>query len=118
MDTIQRTGIMEWYILFMNQVQNMTLLIIVGLHWTVVCENTLAFRYILGWEWSRKEKITLPIARNFQKNYRTTDHIMTLLTWIKKSLREVSLHDLLILEKLMTQYADRGLYIEGIWANR
>ena len=54
MDTTQRTGIMEWYILFMNQVQNMTLLIIARLHWTVVYENSLAFCYMLGWEWSRK----------------------------------------------------------------
>ena len=112
MDTTQRTGIMELYRLFMNQVQNMTLLIILGLHRTVICENTLAFCYMLGWEWSRKKKLLSQSQGSFRKNYRTTDHIMTLLTWIKKSLREVSLHVLLILEKLMTQYADRGLYID------
>ena len=45
-----------------------------------------------------------------QAGHRKTDHIMNLFTLINKSLRDVStfMHLLLILEKHMTQYVDRG----------
>ena len=64
----------------------MTLLIIVWLHWSTVWENSLALSfYMLELRIKSKRNTTLPFQAGFRKNYRTTDHIMTLFILIKKS---------------------------------
>ena len=67
----------------------MTLPIIVRLHWPAVWENSLALTYLLGLRMKQKRKNYSPNPKQIsEKNYRTTDHIMTLFTLIKKSLRQ------------------------------
>ena len=68
----------------------MTLLTIVGLHWPVVWENSLALSYMLVRIENEvgKKKLLSQSQAGFRKNNRTTYQIMTLFTLIKKSLEE------------------------------